>query len=321
METRKLMEAVVVGEAGQLEIQPVPLPQAKHDEAIVELHATSINRGEARRAKQVAKPGFRPGWDVAGVVRQAAENGCGPPVGARVVGLLTGGAWSEFTAIPVTALAELPPGISFAEASCLPVAGLTALYALHRGASLVGRRVLVTGATGGVGHLACQIGQASGATVIAAIRDPAHEPFVRRFGADAVALIGDEASAVSRYGPYDLIVESVGGAMLEACLPALSPHGLCVALGVSGGRRFSLDAEAFFRARASLTGMVLFHDLQTIESAATGLSRLLSLMARGKLRPHIGGRRPWLEIDSAADDLLKRAMPGKIVIERRRDEH
>jgi NADPH:quinone reductase-like Zn-dependent oxidoreductase len=315
------MQAVIVQELGRLAFQDVPLPRAKHDQAVVELYATSMNRGEARRAKQAAKPGFRPGWDIAGVVRKAADDGSGPAVGTRVAGVLAGDAWAEFAAIPVTALAQLPPSISFCQASCLPVAGLTALHAIRRGGSLVGRRVLVTGATGGVGHFACQIAQASGATVVAAIRDPAHETFVRGFGADAVALVGDDASSVSEHGPYDLVVESVGGAMLEACLSALAPNGLCVALGASGSRHVNLDVDAFFRTTASLTGMVLFHDLRTIESASTGLSRLLSLMERGKLRPHIGGLRAWPEIDFAAEDLLARAAPGKLVIERRRDGH
>ena len=144
--------------------------------------AVSLNRGEVRRA-EASEPGFRPGWDLAGTVERAAGDGSGPQEGARVVGFLPSGAWAELAPVPTNALAELPEGVSFAEAATLPVAGLTALYALEEGGQLLGRSVLVTGASGGAGLFALQLARMSGAHVVALVRRQEHEDLVREAGA------------------------------------------------------------------------------------------------------------------------------------------
>src|SRR5918998_1143813 len=145
------MRAVMVSDRApaRLRVGEVQEPETAPSEALVRVSAVSLNRGEVRRS-QAADPGFRPGWDLAGTVERAAPDGTGPREGARVVGLLGAGAWAERVAVPVDALAELPGGVSFERAATLPVAGLTALYALEKGDGLLGRNVLVTGASGGV---------------------------------------------------------------------------------------------------------------------------------------------------------------------------
>src|SRR5689334_25030610 len=144
--------AVVVDPAapGRLTIASVPDPTPDRSEAVVRVRAISLNRGEVRRAGMAAA-GWRPGWDFAGEVERAAADGSGPRAGSRVVGMLGEGAWAERVAVPTHALAELPDKVTFSQAATLPVAGLTALYAMAKGGLLVGKRVLVTGATGGVG--------------------------------------------------------------------------------------------------------------------------------------------------------------------------
>src|SRR5215210_8413623 len=154
--------------------EPSPIPS----EALVRVSAISLNRGEVRRA-QMAEDGFNLGWDLAGTVEQAADDGTGPREGARVVGFLSSGAWAELAAVPTNSLAELPESVSFREAATLPVAGLTALYALEKGGGLLGRSVLVTGASGGAGHFAIQLARLSGARVVALVRREEHEEPVR----------------------------------------------------------------------------------------------------------------------------------------------
>src|SRR5262245_10385685 len=138
-----------------LAVTAVEAPRPGPGDALVRVHAISLNRGEVR-SSQAAKPGTRPGWDIAGLVEEAAADGSGPRAGDRVVGILRGGAWAELLAIPSANLAVLPTSVGFADASTLPVAGLTALYALDRAIGLLERKVVVTGASGGVGHLAVQ---------------------------------------------------------------------------------------------------------------------------------------------------------------------
>ena len=166
------VRAVVVDPAAptRLAIRPVELRDPDRDEVAVRVTAISLNRGETRRAMQQAEPGWRPGWDFVGVVETAAADGSGPGPDTRVVGILPSGAWAERVNCRTHAVGELPNPVGDAEAATLPVAGLTALHALRQGGLLLGRKVLVDGASGGVGHLACQLAAAAGAQVWGHVR-------------------------------------------------------------------------------------------------------------------------------------------------------
>src|SRR5712664_3849295 len=184
------IRAVVVdpGAPGKLAIKPVELRDPDRDEVVVRVTAISLNRGETRRALQVAEPGWRPGWDFAGVVEAAAADGSGPRPGTRVVGILPSGAWAERVNCRTHAVAALPDRVSDAQASTLPVAGLTALHALRQGGLLLGRKVLVDGASGGVGHLACQLAIAAGAFVWGHVRREEHRATVAEWCGERVVL-------------------------------------------------------------------------------------------------------------------------------------
>jgi NADPH:quinone reductase len=294
---------------GRLVIRPVPDPAPRHGEAVVRVRAVSLNRGEVRRAG-IAAPGWRPGWDLAGIVERAAADGSGPPVGARVVGLVLEGAWAERVAVPTHALAELPEKVTTAQAATFPVAGLTALHALAKGGLLVERRVLVTGATGGVGDFAVQLARLAGAHVTASARRHDQAPSLRELGAHEVT-IGDEIPPSPK---YDLVVESVGGRTLGTALAALERGGVCVTLGVSASAEVTFDARQFFiTGRVTLYGLYLFTEL-AMEPAAVGLRRLGELVATGRVAPHISLERPWTEIGRVAQDLMTRRFPGKAVL-------
>jgi len=295
--------------SGRLVIRPVADPAPERAEAIVRVRAISLNRGEVRRAG-MAEAGWRPGWDLAGVVDVAAANGSGPRVGARVVGVVLDGAWAERVAVPTNALAELPDKVTFSQAATFPVAGLTALHALAKGGSLLGRRVLITGATGGVGDFAVQLARLGGAHVTAAVRRADQAAAVRQLGAHEVT-VGDDIPATPK---YDLVIESVGGRTLGTALAALERGGVCVTLGVSASAEVTFDTRTFFAAgRTQLYGFYVFTELGR-EPAAIGLRRLADLVAAGQLAPHISVERPWAEIAQVAADLMARKYPGKAVL-------
>ena len=294
---------------GRLVIRPAPDPAPERGEAVVRVRAISLNRGEVRRSG-MAPAGWRPGWDLSGVVERAAANGLGPSVGARVVGILTEGAWAERVAVATNALAELPEKVTFAQAATFPVAGLTALHALAKGGLLLGRRVLVTGATGGVGDFAVQLARLAGAHVTVNARRADQDAALRQLGAHEVVL-GEEIASSPK---YDLIVDSVGGRTLGTALAALQRNGVCVTLGVSSTAEVTFNARDFFVAgRTTLYGLYLFTEFFT-EPASVGLRRLGALVAAGQLAPHISVERPWTEIGRVAEDLMARRFPGKAVL-------
>lgn len=298
---------------GRLAIREVEAAEPAPSEALVRVAAISLNRGEVRGLAG-AESGWRPGWDFSGTVVRVAADGSGPKAGARVVGMLgSGGAWAEQIAAPTDAIAELPDAVSFAQAATLPIAGLTALYALERGGSLLGRTVLVTGASGGVGLLACQLARNGGARVVGVVRTPHYEGAVREAGAHEV-VIGVDAEPARPFGPYDTILESVGGASLSSALKLLAKDGVCVLFGRSSGGESVIDAAQFFLSGgATLYGFIIFHEVQRYP-AAVGLSRLARLVADGALRPRIEVEAPWTQVAGVTQRLLARSFPGKAVL-------
>ena len=254
--------AVVVDHTvpGRFAIRAVASPTPLPSEALVQVAAISLNRGETRRAMEAAD-GWCPGWDLAGVVVQAAADGSGPRTGARVVGFLRSGAWATSVAVPTHALAELPDSVTFAQAATLPVAGLTALYALTKRGLLLHRRVCITGATGGVGDFAIQLAHLAGAQVIAQVRRPDQVAPVKQIGADDV-VIGEDIAAFAQHAPYDLVLESVGGKCLAAALSTLAKDGVCVSLGGSASHEVTCDIRQFRQTgRTTLYGFILFEEL------------------------------------------------------------
>lgn len=308
------IRAVLVDEGApaNLSLGEIEEPSPAPSEALIRVSAISLNRGEVRRA-QAAKPGFNPGWDLAGTVEKEAADETGPPAGARVVGLLPSGAWAELVAVPTNSLSELPENVSFEQAATLPVAGLTALYTLEKGGGLLGHNVLVTGASGGAGHFGVQLARLSGAHVVALVRREENEELVREAGAHEVA-VGEDAGNAGAFGPYHLILESVGGKVLGDAVGMLATGGICVAFGTSGAAETSFDVRSFYLVGgARLYGFILFHEVLA-HPASDGLAQLAGLVAEGQLRPHVSVEASWEKVGEVAQRLLDRGYTGKAVL-------
>jgi NADPH:quinone reductase len=308
------MRAIVVDPSApsRLSLQTVAEPQPLSDQSIVRVHAFSLNRGEIRRA-QTAAAGWRIGWDLAGTIEQAAADGSGFPLGTRVVGFLPEGAWGERVAVPPHAVAELPASMDFTTAATLPVAGLTAIMALSKGGLLLGKNVLITGASGGVGYVACQLAKAAGANVVAHVRRAQQVSFLRAAGVHEV-VEGDTPIDAAKYGNYDLILDSVGDQVLPIALNLLAKDGICVTFGSTAGREAMINIGNFYgKGALQLYGFILFHEVRQ-QPAAIGLKRLVKLVENGQLKPHIDVEADWSQVGEIAAQLNDRQFVGKAVL-------
>jgi NADPH:quinone reductase-like Zn-dependent oxidoreductase len=299
--------------SANLAFKEVDAPQAQPWEALVQVKAVSLNRGEVKDAKD-QEPSYRPGWDFAGIVIKPAKNGAGPQEGTRVVGLLPMGAWSEQVAAPVSMLAEIPDKLTFAEAATLPVSGLTALYALRKGGMLLGKRIFITGSTGGVGLFAHQLASQSGAFVVGTASTEEKARLVREAGADEVIVGYSAISSAAQFGPYDLIIDSVGGDTLSALLPQLAPQGICVAVGFSSSNTATIDMMNLVTSGGRTLYSFFLGEELTRHAVADDLSLLARLVAKGRLTPRIEVQAPWTEIDTIAQSLMERKFSGKAVL-------
>ncbi|MHA6531443.1 zinc-binding dehydrogenase [Paenibacillus sp. BAC0078] len=310
-----MIRAIVVDPLtpSHLAFKEVDAPQAQPWEALVQVKAVSLNRGEVIDAKD-QEVSSRPGWDFAGIVIEPAKSGAGPQKGARVAGLLPMGAWSEQIAAPVSMLSEIPDKLTFTEAATLPVAGLTALNALRKGGMLLGKRIFITGSTGGVGLFTHQLAVLSGAFVVGTASTEEKAVLVREAGADEVVIGYSAISSARKFGPYDLIIDSVGGDTLAALLPQLAPQGICVAVGFSSANTATIDIMNLVTSGGRTLYSFFLGEELTRQSAANDLSLLARLTADGRLTPRIEVEAPWSEIDTVARNLMERKFSGKAVL-------
>ncbi|MGW1739066.1 zinc-binding dehydrogenase [Nocardia sp. NPDC001965] len=307
------MRALVIDRSAPagLRLGEVADPEPTPHQAVIRVTATSLNHGEVRFARGDAPQGSVPGWDAAGIVEHAAADGSGPAAGTPVITLGWDGAWAQYRAVDTDLIGTAPGGAEPAQLATIPVAATTALRALHRLGPLLGRRILITGATGGTGRYAVQLARLGGAYVVAATGDPAtHGPSLRELGADEVVTgTGDPAT------PVDGAIDLVGGAHLVDAYRRLAEGGTVVAVGHSAEADETFPYGAFFGDQGRHDRSVTSFFLLGCADLGRDLTWLAQQVAGGTLQPNIAWQGEWTRFGEAAEALLSRRLHGKAVLE------
>jgi NADPH:quinone reductase len=285
---------------------PEPVPGAA--EVVIRVVGTSLNRGEVAFRAPAADEGTVLGWDASGIVVKRAVDGSGPAEGTAILTVDGGGGgWAELRAVDTASLAVVPDGSDLAAFAALPVAGLSALRALRSLGTVEGRRILITGASGGVGRYAVQLGARAGAEVIAVASLQNHQELIALGASGAVT----RPSEVD--GPVFGVIDMVGGDFLPESYRVLQDHGgtlLSVGHAAATPEVFQVgDMQAKSRI---IRGFSLFADSTGV---AEDLAQLVAMMFDGSLDPQIAWRGPWTEHGAAVRLLLDRRLHGKAILE------
>jgi NADPH:quinone reductase-like Zn-dependent oxidoreductase len=298
--------AISSDSSNRLKLTEADEPNCNANEALVTVHATSLNRGELRLLG-IRPDGWIPGQDIVGIVERASADGSGPAAGARVAALVDQAGWAERVAVPTDRLAVLPDAVSFASAATLPVAGTTALRTLRHGGDLAGQRVLITGASGAVGRFQIQIASAQGASVTA-IASAGHHDDLRHLGAGQVA-----ESIELAEGPFSLITESVGGKSLADAIERVAPGGTIVMFGSSSGELTPVGFRQFVPGHEGAR-LQTFAYYTSGSAIGADIAWLLGLVAAGRLETRVAMTMPWTDIGQALNALRQRSFSGKAVL-------
>lgn len=253
------MRCVVIHE-GTLVLEERATPNPGPLDVVVAVRGAGINAADLMQRDghypaPEGSPADVPGMELAGVVSAVGERVHEPLLGRRVCAIVGGGAQATHCLVPSEHLLFVPDHVSWDQAGGFPEAFTTAHDALVTQAHLAaGERVLISGATGGVGVAAVQIAHALGAHVIAVTRTDEHHERLRECGgAETVTL--ERVGALER---VDVVLELVGAAHLSVAQGLLNPFARVVVIGISGGgARVELDLRAFMGTRSTLTGSTL----------------------------------------------------------------
>lgn len=289
-----------------LRLGEAPDAQPGASQALVEVRAASLNFGELAFLRDRHEPGDVAGWDAAGTVLAAAADGSGPREGARVVTFGWGGAWAQRRVVDTDQLAVLPDAVELVAAAALPVAAVTASRAVRRLGPLFGRRILITGASGGVGRFAVQLAARAGASVLAVVGSRERAAGLTELGAAEVAVGAGELT-----GPFDGALDNVGGQMLADVYALLAPGATALSIGMASLEPTTIDFEAA-RVRAGGSRIEAF---SVGDRFGEDLAYLVGLLAAGELDPQVGWRGSWDRVSEAVGLLLGRRVRGKAVLE------
>jgi NADPH:quinone reductase-like Zn-dependent oxidoreductase len=311
------------GQSDVLQLREVVIPTPGEDQVLIQVKAASLNiydhhmtTGTPYLARSVGGWGKPrnpiPGADLAGVVVAVGANVTGLSVGDQVFGEVGYGAFAEYALADPKRLALIPPGVGFEAAAATPMAGLTALQGLRdHGGLVAGGRVIVNGASGGVGTFAVQIARALGAEVTA-VCSTAKVETARSIGATKVIDYTSSDFTETERG-YDLLFDNAGHRPWSETSKVLAEGGINVS--VTGPKHALMGPYRNFLVRKVLSsfGKKRFTWF-TAAAKQEDLEFLADLLASGALVPVIERRYPLDRLPEALEDLSQGHAAGKLVI-------
>lgn len=313
----RIVEAKILDSIDDYQLKEAPVPKPEANQVVIEIAACGVGYVDAlvSLGRYQVKPPVphTPGQEVGGWVSRVGEGVKGFTPGDRVLAQVRGG-FAEFASCPATAVMKIPDSMTFGQAAAFRINHITALHGLRDRAQIQpGERLLVTGAAGGVGMAAVQVGKRLGATVIAAASTEEKRSFALAHGAD-LALDTDAdgwrdrlKQACGGSGP-DVIFDPVCGPLFEPAFRSLAWRGRHLVVGFAGGPIPALPANLTLMKGAALAGVdVRQFLLFEAERAASQCVELLRWVEEGSLAPPIG-RAFALEDFAAA---LEYALSGK----------
>ena len=312
------MRAVTIEPEGVLAIREHPDPVAGVGEVLVRVRAAGLNFADTlqRVGGYPAPPGSPediPGLELAGEVVATGQYADRFTIGDRVMGVVGGGGQGELLAVHERQLMPVPDSLSWEQAGAFSEAFLTAHDAVFRQGKLrPGERLLINGASGGVGTAATQIAALAGAEVIASVRNPANCQWLIELGATAAI----DPSDVATNGPYDVVLELVGAANFEEDLDVLADWGRIVIIGLITGAHAKLNLGKLLNKRATISGSTLRSRPLELKAQATRVveREVLPAVAAGRITVPISAIYPMDEVTAAYDSFHGGGKLGKIVL-------
>lgn len=273
---------------------------------LIKVSPYSVNRGETFQLETPA-PNWRPGKDIAGEIVEIGEKVVGFRLGERVVAHPDQAGWAEWAVVDAQRAVALPDTVDDLTAAAIPLAGLTALRLTRATGPLASRRVLLTGASGGVGHAFVQLAAAHGARVTAVAAGDERGQRLQELGAvETITRIEDAK------GSFDIAIESTGGPALAVAWERLASDGRLVWFGQASRIPATLD---FFNWKGGMSGVLRkFYYLDDVTPVGLDLESLVRLVARQRLHVEIGLVDGWRNTPAAIEALLTRRVRGNVVL-------
>jgi NADPH2:quinone reductase len=302
---------------GSVVVEEHPDPEPHRGEILVKVHAAGLNGADMlqRKGAYPAPPGSPadiPGLELAGEVVARGPDAERFDEGDRVMAVVGGGGQAELAVVHERAAMPVPDALEWPGAGGFPEVFTTAHDAIFTQAGLTaGERVLVHGAAGGVGTAAVQLARAAGARVTATVRNEQLRPAVEELGAIAI-----EPEGFEDHGPFDVVLELVGGPNMPGNLKALATGGRIAVIGVGAGPKTELNLVALMGKRARIHGSTLrARPLEQKADAARRVERnVLPLVDSGAVHVPVADTFPLDRVEDAYERFAAGGKLGKVVL-------